>query len=116
MGEKEKRTFKKYKVSITENPSRNIDEITGYIAFLKKEPLNAARIGDIFFSVLERIELNPFAFKECPELKTKSRIYRQAKCSSWIIIYKTNLQHVLILGILHAARKPGEKKLLKKAT
>ncbi len=116
MGEKEKRTFKRYEVSISENASKNIDEITGYIAFIQKEPLNAARIGDKFFSVLQRIELNPLAFKECPELRTKSKTYRQAKCLSWIIIYKINLEAVLVLGILHAARKPGEKKVLKNVT
>lgn len=38
-------------VRISENALQNIDEITGYIAFVKQEPLSAAKVGDAFFKL-----------------------------------------------------------------
>jgi hypothetical protein len=43
MGEQKKATAKKYQVRVSLNALQNIDEITGYIAFIKQEPLNAIK-------------------------------------------------------------------------
>jgi hypothetical protein len=40
------------------------------------------------FDVIDRIVVNPLAFRECEELRTKAKIYRRALCSSWQIIYR----------------------------
>ena len=40
MGRKEKATPKTYQVRISTNALQNIDEITGYIAFINHQPLN----------------------------------------------------------------------------
>lgn len=83
MGRQKKATAKVYQINVSENALRNIDEITGYIAFIKHQPVNAIKVGDAIFNTIDRIGLNPFAFKECEELPTKSKIYRKAICKSW---------------------------------
>jgi hypothetical protein len=47
---------------------QNIDEITGYIAFVNQQPLSAVKVGDSLYKVINGIARNPFAFRECQEL------------------------------------------------
>jgi plasmid stabilization system protein ParE len=103
-----------YKVRITENALQDIDYITGYIAFINHQPLNAIRVGDALFETIDRIGQNPFAFRECEEIPTKNKIYRKAVCLSWLIIYKIKAKEVIILGIIHSARKPSRIKKYRK--
>jgi len=107
MGRTERETPKTYTLKLTENALQNIDSITGYIAYIKHEPLNAIRVGNEIFEVINRIEKNPFAFRECEEIQTKNRIYRKAVCLSWLIIFKVRQTEIIILGIIHAHRKPS---------
>jgi hypothetical protein len=37
---------KTYSLRITEHAIQNLDNITGYIAYIRHEPLNAIRMGD----------------------------------------------------------------------
>jgi hypothetical protein len=60
MGRKEKATPISYQVRISTNALQNIDEITGYIAFINHQPLNAIKVGDAIFAIIDRIERNPF--------------------------------------------------------
>jgi plasmid stabilization system protein ParE len=103
-----------YKVRITENARQDINYITGYLAFINHQPLNAIRIGDALFETIDRIGQNPFAYRECEEIPTKNKIYRKAVCLSWLIIYKIKSKEVIILGIIHSARKPSRIKKFKK--
>jgi plasmid stabilization system protein ParE len=114
MGRKEKAAPKAYQVRISTNALQNIDEITGYIAFINHQPLNAIKIGDAIFATIDKIELNPFAFKECKELPTKTKMYRTATCHSWSIIFKITPGEIIILGILHNARRPSRFRALRK--
>lgn len=114
MGKQKKATGKAYKIRLSGVALQNIDEITGYIAFINHQPLNAIKLGDAIFRTIDRIGLNPFAFKECEELLTKSKIYRRAVCSSWIIVYKITGNEILILGIIHSSRRPSKLKALRK--
>jgi len=93
---------------------QNIDEITGYITFINREPLNAVKVGDELFNTISRIGQHPYAFKECDEIKTKTKIYRRAVCLSWLIIYKIIKTEIIILGIIHTSRKPSTIKILKR--
>jgi len=68
MGRKKEAAPKAYQVRISTNALQNIDEITGYIAFINHQPLNAIKVGDAIFATIDRIEVNPFAFKECVDL------------------------------------------------
>jgi plasmid stabilization system protein ParE len=114
MGRKEKTTPKAYQVRISTNALQNIDEITGYIAFINHQPLNAIKVGDAIFATIDRIGLNPFAFKECEEIPTKTKMYRTAACSSWTIVFKITSSEIVVLGILHSARRPSRFRALKK--
>ncbi len=65
MGNKEEKASGSYSVRVTNNALQNIDDITGYIAYIKHQPLNAIRVGDAILNTIERISENPFAFREC---------------------------------------------------
>jgi plasmid stabilization system protein ParE len=114
MGKQTKEIDKTYTVRLSFPAQQNIDEITGYIAFINQQPLNAIKVGDAFFTSIDKIALNPFAFKECAQLPTKTKMYRQASCYSWYIIYKITATEIVILGIIHQSRKPTRLKALRK--
>ena len=103
-----------YSLRITEQALRNFNEITGYIAYIKHQPLNAIRVGDKIYDTFERIRKNPFAFRECEEIPTRNKVYRKAVCMSWLIIYKIKTSEIIILGIIHSSRQPSRIKKLRK--
>jgi plasmid stabilization system protein ParE len=103
MGNTKEKAPKTYSLRVTENALQNIDDITGYIAFIKHQPLNAIRVGDKIFETIDRIEQNPLAFRECEEIPTKTKIYRKAVCMSWNIIYKIKASEIVVLGIIHGS-------------
>jgi plasmid stabilization system protein ParE len=82
MGDPKEKAAEPYQVRITDNAFQNIDDITGYIAYINHQPLNAIRVGDAIFDTIDKIALNPFAFRECEEIPTKNKIYRKAVCKS----------------------------------
>lgn len=104
----------KYRVSVSALALQNIIEITGYISFVKHQPINAVRVGDKIYETIERIAKNPYAFPECRENPTQNKIFRQAVCYKWLIIYKIYPDEIVILGIIHSSRKPSTIKTLKK--
>ena len=104
MGNTKEKAPKTYSLRVTENALQNINDITGYIAFIKHQPLNAIRVGDKIFETIDRIEQNPLAFRECEEIQTKTKIYRKAVCMSWLIIYKIKASDIVVLGIIHGSR------------
>lgn len=114
MGKQKKTASKTYEVRLSANALQNIDEITGYISFINQQPLNAIKAGDAIFETISRIELHPYAFKECELMRTKTKIYRQAVCLSWNIIYRVTTNEIIILGIIHSSRKPTAIKQLRK--
>ena len=65
MDRSKKTTPKTYQVRISVNALQNIEEITGYIAFVNLQPLNAIKVGDALFKTIDRIAFNPLAFREC---------------------------------------------------
>ena len=114
MGLQKKTTPKTYKVSLSVNSLQNIEEITGFIAFVNQQPLNAIKVGDALFEVIDRIAANPLVFRECEELPTKTKIYRRAVCYSWLIIYRIKVDQIVILGVIHSSRRPSRIKALRK--
>ncbi len=105
---------KTYSLRITEHAIQNLNNITGYIAYIMHEPLNAIRVGDEILRTFDRIENNPLAFRECEEIRTANKIYRKASCLSWLIIYKIKPAEIVILGIIHGHRRPSRIKSLRK--
>lgn len=114
MGHTKEKATEAYSLRITDNTLQNIDDITGYIAYIKHQPLTAIRVGDKIFQTIDRIENNPLAFRECWEIPTKTKIYRQAVCMSWLVIYKVKDSQIVILGIIHSSRKPSRIRSLRK--
>jgi plasmid stabilization system protein ParE len=114
MGRQKKTAATAYEVKISANALQNIDEITGYIAFVNRQPLNAVKVGDAIYKVIDRIARNPFAFRECEELQTETKMYRRAICYSWQIIFRIKNNRALILGILHHSRRPSVIKPLRR--
>ena len=114
MGKQKKEAPKPYQVRLSVNALQNINEITGYITFINNQPLNAIKVGDKIFETIDRIAHNPFAFRECEEIPTKTKIYRRAVCFSWLIIYKITNAEIVVLGIIHGSRRPSKIKKLKK--
>jgi plasmid stabilization system protein ParE len=108
MGSTEEKATKPYQVRVTDNALQNIDDITGYIAYINHQPLNAIRVGDAIYNTIERIWQNPFAFRECEEMPTKNKIYRKAVCQSWLIIYRIKAAEVVIIGVLYASRRASK--------
>jgi hypothetical protein len=45
-----------YQVRLSENALQNIDEITGYIAFINHQPMNAIKVGDALFEAIDKIK------------------------------------------------------------
>ena len=73
MASPKEKTPTTYQVRVTENAQQDIDYITGYIAFINHQPLNAIRVGDALFETIDRIGQNPLAFRECEEILTAGR-------------------------------------------
>jgi plasmid stabilization system protein ParE len=113
MGDSKEKIQKTYQVRITEYAYQNIDDITSYIAFINHQPLNAIKVGDAIFETIERIGQNPYAYKECEEIPTIKKIYRKAVCMSWLVIYRIKANEIIIIGILHASRRPSKVKQLR---
>ena len=114
MDPQKKATPKSFQVRISAQALGNIDEITGYIAFINGQAGNAIRVGDEIFKTIDRIGKNPHAFKQCEEIPTKSKIYRRAICLSWIIVFRIVGMEIVILGIIHQSRKPAKLSVLRK--
>ena len=114
MGSTKEKARETYSLRVTKNALQNIDEITGYIAYIKHQPLNAIRVGDKIFEKIDRIEQNPLAFRECDEIPTKTKMYRKAVCMSWNIIYKVKASEIVVLGIIHGSRRPSKVRKFRK--
>lgn len=115
MGQTKKATpAPRYEVSVSVNALQNIREITGYIAFVQQQPMNAIRVGDAIDATIQRIAQTPTAFKEVAEMPTVSRMYRRAVCLSWSIVFRIKNEEVLILGIVHTASRSSKLRVLRK--
>ncbi|MEO6721005.1 MAG: type II toxin-antitoxin system RelE/ParE family toxin [Ferruginibacter sp.] len=115
MAKKEETTPQIIKVKVLAAALLDIEQIADYIAVINQQPLNAIYVAESIWQTIEKIGVNPLSFKECIQIPTKRKIYRQAICLSWLIIYKVTTTEILILAIIHGSRKPSKiKSLVKK--
>lgn len=105
MGRAKEEPQKAYSVRITKQALKSVDQIIGYIGHIMDEPISSIRVGEQIFLAIDRIEKNPFAFRECEEIQTKNKMYRKAVCMSWLIIYRITSEEVVILDIIHSSRQ-----------
>ena len=116
MAKKEKTTPQTRQVKVLAAAYQDIEQITDYIAVANQQPRNAVHVGESIWETIDKISDNPLAFKECSQLSTKTKMYRQAICLSWLVIYKVTSTEILILAIIHGARKPSKiRSLVKKS-
>ena len=92
------------KVILTDDAYQDLDNIFSFIAIEKLQPLNARKVEDKIWETIERIRQTPFAFKEYEETPTEFKIFRQARCLSWLIIYKITNAEIIVFQIAHASR------------
>lgn len=114
MGKTKKDTPKTYSIRLSTNALQNIDDITGFIAFVKHEPQSAMHVGDEIFATIEKIGKSPYAFRECEEIPTSSKMYRKAVCMSWLVIYRIIANEIIVHGVIHSSRVPSRIKQLRK--
>ena len=113
MGSTQNDYTKPYSIRLSTNASKEINDIVNYIAFIKQQPRNAIKVGDALFGVIDRIQKNPFAFRECEEIPSPTKKYRKAVCLSWLIIYNVDQFEIIILGVLYASRRSSRIKKLR---
>ena len=115
MGKTKKTTpAPRYEVRVSANALQNVREITGYIALVQQQPMNAIRVGDAINKTIQRVAKTPTAFKEVAELSTVSKMYRRAVCFSWSVVFRIKNDDVLILGIIHTASRASKLKVLRR--
>jgi plasmid stabilization system protein ParE len=99
-------TAKPYTLIIKANYYDNLEKIVDYIAFEKKQPLNAIKVGEGINKTMNKIIVNPLIYAECENIPTKTKIYREAGYKSWLIIFKVKASEITILGVLNGKQKP----------
>jgi plasmid stabilization system protein ParE len=114
MGTKKKGIAEGYPVRVTEKAEKDVNEIVGFISDKRKQTLNGLRVADALERKFVRIGRNPWAFKECEEIPTTSKMYRRAACYSWSIVYRISHAEVIILGVIHQSSKPSRTRELRK--
>lgn len=114
MGDKRERASQARKIRVSNLALKNIDELTDFIAFTQQQPLNAIKVAEKIDKTIGKIAANPLAYKECEQLTTASKMYRQCVCMSWLIIYRIDKNEILILSIIHGARQLNKIRKLRK--
>ena len=98
MGTEKTTVAKPYSLIIKVNYYLNLEQIVNYIAFEKKQPLNAIRVGEGINKTMIKIVDNPLIYAECENIPTKTKIYREAGYKTWLIIFKVKSNQVTIFG------------------
>ena len=114
MGQTKKAAPATYEVRVSSNALQNLREITGYIAFVQQQPLNAMKVSEAIEAAIDRISHTPTAFREVVQIPTVSKMYRRAVCLSWSIIFRIKDGDILILGIMHTASRLSKLRALRK--
>jgi plasmid stabilization system protein ParE len=113
MGTEKTTNTETYSLTIKANYFQNIEQIVDYIAFEQKQPLNAIKVGEGIHQTMLKIRNNPLIYAECENIPTKTKIYREARYKTWLIIFKVKSTELIILGVLNSKQKPS---LFKKLT
>ena len=103
----------RFKIRISDNALIDLIGITDFIEFENFQRENSIKVGKTILAEIDIISLNPYSFKECKYLPTKSKMYRQILCLSWSIIYRIIEDEIVVLGIVNSARKPSMIKKLR---
>lgn len=98
-------TASKYELRISNYAFFNLREIYQYISHIDFRPSVASEVVlAIENKIIRDIACFPFYFPECPARKTRGKIYRQALCKNYKIIFKIDRETISIIGIVHSSR------------
>lgn len=78
----------KYKVRLSQQAFREIDEIFSYIAMEKLSPENAKGQTDWIWSALKKLETFPQSHQERTEGRYAGKGYRQLLMDNYVAIFK----------------------------
>lgn len=106
MGKQKTGITETYSLTIKATYFQNIEQIVIFIAFKKKQPLNAIKVGEGIHETMLKIKNNTLIYSVCENLPTKTKIYREARYKTWLIIFKVKNWEVIILGVLSSKQKP----------
>ena len=93
-----------YQIRLSENAIQNIDEITGYIAFINHQPMNVIKVGDAFFEAIGKIQQNPYAYKDASLSQQSQRCTVKNFVSAGTLFIKL-LQCKLLYWVLFTHRE-----------
>lgn len=111
--EKERKGTQKPYIIIKRQYYLQLEKIVNYIAYEKLEPSSALKVVTGINGILEKIFAEPTSFSECENLPTKNKIYREARCKTWLIIFKLKSNTITILGVFSGKQKPSSFKKIK---
>lgn len=92
-----------YSLVITQKAEELLDERVYYLLYQLKSEQAAKHLLDEVFKIYERLEENPFQFRESKDYYLKRKGYREAIISgmNYLLIFRVEEQKVYILGIFH---------------
>lgn len=101
-GEKERN----FRVVLSENATKEFDDIVEYISFANHQPINAISIGDEFIELIEKIGSNPFPYKINPYKSELNQNYKYVNFYNWLVFFRIDENTIEIQGIIHGSRRP----------
>jgi plasmid stabilization system protein ParE len=108
MGQEKRADIKAYTLIVKDKYYDNLEQIVDYITFEQKQPLNAVKVGDGINKTMSKIIVNPLIYSESENIPTKTKIYREARYKTWLIIFKVKALQVTVLGVLSSKEKPSK--------
>jgi plasmid stabilization system protein ParE len=108
MGQEKTANTKAYTLIIKDRYYDNLEQIVDYITFEQKQPLNAIKVGNGINKTMSKIIENPLIYSESENIPTKTKIYREARYKTWLIVFKIKVLEVTVLGVLSSKERPSK--------
>ncbi len=95
-----------YKLIVSEDAHRDVDEIVTYIAKELKNPQAASRFLDDVEQAYLRIADNPCLFALCHDERLQKQGYRKVVIRNYLVVYREDAEGntVYIVRVLYGAR------------
>ena len=92
-----------YKLNVTEHADEQLDNLVYHLIYHLKNKQAAKHLLDCIDAIYDRLEINPFQFVECRDLRLAAKGYREAVVPqmNYIIIFDVREDRVNVVGIFH---------------
>jgi len=77
-----------YKVDVSIRAEQDLDRIVSYIAVKLAAPIAAADFIDAVYDCYSHLEINPYLYEQCRDLKLQNEGYRRAVIKNFVLLYK----------------------------